>query len=123
MTLNAAKLDAWITGNYGEDHPDNQPETTEEDTMTTAECIALRFQNDGQRFMVDGDHIADVCLHTGPHPPNTIGDSERYEFSDGSAIVITGGGWDIGHPAPATCHCWPYARVGGHSDECVDLSG
>ncbi len=30
MTLNTAKLDAWITGNYGEDHPDNQPATTDE---------------------------------------------------------------------------------------------
>ncbi len=26
-------LDRWITGNYGEDHPDNQPATTKEDTM------------------------------------------------------------------------------------------
>ena len=23
--MNNAALDAWITGNYGEDHPDNQP--------------------------------------------------------------------------------------------------
>ncbi len=32
---NTARLDAWITGNYGEDHPDNfEPEPTEEeDTM------------------------------------------------------------------------------------------
>ena len=88
--------------------------------MTTAEHIALQFKNDGQIFEVDGIHIADICYDSTPHGPDIIGDSERYEFIDGSAIVLTGGAWDIGFPAPATCHCWPDGSGGRHNDDCDD---
>ncbi len=86
--------------------------------MTTAEKIALQFENDGQVFEVDDIHIADVCQDVAWYPPSVTSDSERYEFTDGSAIVVTGGGWDLGFPAPATCHCWPNANHGRHSDDC-----
>jgi hypothetical protein len=92
----------------------------EEDEMTTAENIAARFNNDGQIFEIGGVQIIDVCRDTSTaHRVNRAGDSERFEFSDGSAIVISGGGWSIGFSAPATCHCWSDAHYGKHNGDCT----
>jgi hypothetical protein len=95
-----------------------------ENEMTTAERIARRFNDDGQTFEVDGIQIIDACRDTAPGVPrvNRAGDSERYEFRDGSAIVISGGGWSIGFPSPATCHCWLDANYGKHNGDCTGFT-
>ena len=36
MGINAAALDNWITGNYGDDHPDNQQDRHAEEADRTA---------------------------------------------------------------------------------------
>lgn len=65
---------------------------------TIAEQIAERFNNDGQQWLdADGEHIEAVCADEGTY--EVEGETVRCEFDDGSAIVITGGGWDIGFGA------------------------
>ncbi len=47
-------LDRWITGNYGEDHPDNQPEQTEEeDTM-----FEFIYWNDDPKIVAQFEVVA-----------------------------------------------------------------
>ena len=79
--------------------------------MTAAEGIANRFNNDGQCWRdSSGVRIYDIVQANAASVcgvlRGNVGDSERFEFADGSAIVITGGGWDMGYPAPCACHCW-----------------
>ena len=94
--------------------------------MTIAKKIAEMFGNDGQQWttklcgLVEAD-VDEVCSQYCTDPGRR-GESTRYEFDDGSAIVVTPGGWDFGHPAPCTCHCWPEAYRGGHADECEERS-
>lgn len=65
---------------------------------TIAEQIAERFNNNGQQWVdADGEHIETACNDEGQYEAQ--GETARYEFFDGSAIVITGGGWDIGFDA------------------------
>jgi hypothetical protein len=86
--------------------------------LTTAETIAAQFGNDGMRFEDNQDrHLTDVCEEAsvsrekGRHVyddddmlteayesiswSESIYDVVRYEFADGSAIVIAGDAWDI----------------------------
>lgn len=82
-----------------------------------ADQIAARFGNDGQRFEdAKGSTIADTCDNACvaygkarsawngetreyeyvevPRGESAY-DAMRYEFEDGSAIVIAGDGWDV----------------------------
>jgi len=91
--------------------------------MTTAERIARMFNDDGQCFdPANGLHIScvtieDVCGwecrvkidHKGSY-------ASRYTFEDESVLIVTEGGWDLGH---LDCWCWQGA---GHSDECRGIS-
>ncbi len=88
--------------------------------MTTAQTIAARFDSDGQVFL-DKEASADiegVCrlrsAEVIAHP--TDGDEvQRYQFADGSSIVLAIGGWDLG--LEGDCHCW--ASV-GHDHNCTE---
>ena len=87
--------------------------------MTIAGEIAHQFDSDGQRFKDEhGAEIDDVCRAAVINQCYAVvfGDATRYEFSDGSALVVTDCGWDLGFPAPSTCCCW--AGAGEHRDEC-----
>jgi hypothetical protein len=94
---------------------DEMTETTEK---TTAEKIADRFDNDGQRWERDGVDIDDVCReHAVPHarPEYRDGwgtDTYRWVFADGSVLTMAGAAWDFGYP---DCWCW---RGAGHTDDC-----
>lgn len=83
---------------------------------TQAQLIADLFGNDGQRFISDdGTDIADLLINKSVdnfHRPWT--EAIRYEFADGSSIVIAGAAWDLGLD-DRECTCW--AGV-GHTDEC-----
>lgn len=83
---------------------------------TIAQQIAERFI-DGQCFEAeDGRQLIDVleqeCVHRSEH-----GTDVRYELSDESAIVISGGSaWDIGYPGSwRECYCWSSQP---HHDDC-----
>lgn len=91
--------------------------------MTTAEKIAARYDNDGQRWRdTDGIDLDDACRAVGAQTtwrggyriryisnPRRHGDTYRYDFPDGSSITVAGAAWDIGYP---DCFCW---RDDGHS--------
>ncbi len=89
--------------------------------MTIAQQIATRFNNDGQTWTAPSDnpsnsagedHIQDVCLDLAEDTSHTAG-ADRYDFADGSSIVITSSAWDLG--LPGGCFCWEGA---GHDDTC-----
>ena len=83
---------------------------------TTAELIAEAYGN-GQTWAWHGMDLHDLCISMNAGN-SSIGDSDWYQFADGSVIVANAGAWALGHSWPATCHCWPEAYSGGHSDEC-----
>lgn len=83
---------------------------------TTADTISARFGDDGQKFTnAAGERLSYVCdeVAVDVHR-NDERDATRYQFADGSAIIIAGDGWDLGI-AGATCHCWAGA---GHAGGC-----
>lgn len=88
-------------------------------TDTQAAWISEQFNNDGQQFEDEqGNHIETICKETCVVRATRDDQTYRYEFADGSAIVIAGDGWDIGfrgHELP--CWCWPSAHP-EHADDC-----
>lgn len=86
------------------------------DMTTTAQKIAEQFGNDGQQFTDDEGHeLACVCRDMGAiHPGatfNSEGGKTRYEFRDGSAIVVQDGyAWDLRHPRCTCGWCWDAGR-------------
>lgn len=67
--------------------------------QTTAEEIADLFGNNGMNFAdcIFGTDLPTTCLNFGAfveHKPDTT-ETHRYQFDDGSAIVIAGDAWDI----------------------------
>jgi hypothetical protein len=82
--------------------------------QTTAEEISERFNDDGQCF-TDGSGwgLAEACEAQAKW--TSIRDKgTRYDFDDGSSIVVVGDAWDIGFDG-TDCLCWQGA---GHHDEC-----
>ena len=70
---------------------------------TEAERVAAAYCDDGQRFAhpVSGQPLDEYCEETGGFFAHPVG-LDRYEFADGSAIVIADGGWDIEGNEPFT---------------------
>jgi hypothetical protein len=84
-------------------------------TATTAEQIAARFHDDGQRWKDDqGIDLDTACAEAGGKRDST-GERMvyRWTFADGSVITAAGGGWDLGYP---DCYCWQGA---GHTEDCA----
>lgn len=73
-------------------------------TTTQAEQIAARFANDGMRFQnAAGENLDAVCDEIAAREWRDgyrTGDVYRYRFTDGSAIVVDGDGWDVEGPEP-----------------------
>jgi hypothetical protein len=72
-------------------------------TQTAAEQIADRFHNDGLSFNnAAGENLDVVCEGiSGPaeyRDGYRTGDTYRYKFADGSAIVVAGDAWDVEGP-------------------------
>lgn len=68
-------------------------------TTTQAEQIAEQFDNDGLNWHdSEGRHLDEVCEATAKcewREGYRTGDTYRYVFADGSAIVVAGDAWDI----------------------------
>jgi hypothetical protein len=77
--------------------------------MTTAQEISSLLEDDGQRFETrDGIEIDYLCKAKRPERTFRDGygtDTYRYDFADGSAIVITDAAWDLA-PEGCTGFCW-----------------
>jgi len=80
--------------------------------MTTAEKIAAQYLNaDG---FGDNEGINGECSNNfGCRVYDTSRSVYRWDFRDGSCLMMVGGTWDIGYP---TCYC---QRAAGHTDDCV----
>jgi hypothetical protein len=83
-------------------------------TTTIAEQVAERMGDDGSRFTDErGRDLGAVARKAGADVERK-GDSTRYAFSDGSALVAEVGGWDVAFPR---CWCWQGA---GHTEHCPE---
>jgi hypothetical protein len=74
-----------------------------------ANQISERFDDDGQRFRTrDTDEsLADVCAENGGmREANIERQLVSYAFSDGSCIILAGGGWDLLAPGCKCGWCW-----------------
>lgn len=93
---------------------------------TLAEIVASLFGGDGLCWATDdGDHLEDVCARFGAEFLDR-GDDTRYHFPDGSALVTSPTGWDLGFEGEEyrDCFCWSgvaadYPEHDGHNAECV----
>lgn len=89
---------------------------TKGQTMTTAQKIANRLNNNGQVWETkDGVSFSDLIAKAVPQIDYRDGygtDVIRYTFDDGSVITEAGAGWDFGY---ADCYCWQGA---GHTELC-----
>lgn len=88
---------------------------------TTAEQFAAALNDDGLIWTTgDGESFADLMARLGGEEVAWDGDETfRYEFEDGSSIVTSMGGWDLG--LPGGCYCWAGVDKGRHAEGC-DLS-
>jgi hypothetical protein len=94
-------------------------------TMTRAQAVAwwlLARGWDGQRYSMDGRTLREVleqaeAAHRKIEIPG-VGTGHRYEWADGSAIVDTGGGWDVAHPDCTCGACW-VGQGPGRAPECA----
>jgi len=67
---------------------------------TMADRVAALFDNDGQKFNIESGAVdlENLLVFLGTTVRSSTGfadDPVRYEFRDGSAIVIAGGAWDV----------------------------
>ena len=75
------------------------------ETMSTAHEIADLFDGDGQCFeTAAGRELTEVCDKQSVSVSRDY-DKARYNFQDGSAIVIVGSGWDLAAPG-CDAYCW-----------------
>lgn len=92
---------------------------TQEMKMNQAQQIADRFGTDGQVWeTADGQNLDDACeaahgVKSWKHGYGT--DTYKYEFADGSVIMIAGAAWDFGYQ---DCWCWGSL---GHDPETCEL--
>lgn len=75
---------------------------------TTAQHVAREMGDDGSRWSApDGRSLQQVCRNHGANAWRRESGDRRYEFRDGSAIVVLGGAWDIKHDDCDCGWCWP----------------
>ena len=101
----------------------NSTTTTEDTTMTnptktTAEQIADRFDNSFCHKDAEGRSIEDVCREHGATAGLSNVFGTRFNFADGSAIIVGLLGWGLGFPK-ADCLCWQSAYYGQHANGCA----
>ena len=106
--------------------------------MDIAHQIANAFDNDGQNFgpedvslaisgmILDSEptELTELCRTLSARHYSEY-ESDRWEFSDGSAVVEKSGAWDIGVTGEGLdCTCWPEALEDGatHSADCPEAA-
>lgn len=93
--------------------------TTTKQTMTIADRIAERMH--GGWTTPSGTTLQALCERLADWrevQQGRLGTNLKYTFKDGSSIVITGGGWDVGFMDSA-CFCW--ASLGYHMPDCEEV--
>ena len=87
---------------------------------TLAGVISARYHDDGRRWRDDDHvHIEDALLAAGARKDRSDDlDATRWTLSDGSVIVTSWDGWDLGYPG-TDCWCWQGA---GHEDGCAEVA-
>lgn len=86
--------------------------------MTIAEKIGALFDNDGHRYKEAEHDLFEICEDEQYYKlQNWEKGATRYEFKDGSAIVIAGECWDYGFEG-VQCTCWKEA---GHFLEYCEM--
>jgi len=80
-----------------------------------ANAVADEYGNDGQRYENrDGVRLEDRCAALAVNKKRSRNyTNTRYEFADGSSLVASDGGWDLG--LPGGCFCWAGDR---HERDC-----
>ncbi|KKM73831.1 hypothetical protein LCGC14_1406460 [marine sediment metagenome] len=90
---------------------------------TAAQTISALFDDDGENFgNIDDDGTTNIdraCREQAISRPDVRDRgfdtaSARYDFADGSSLVVGANVWDLG--LPGGCHC---GACGGHTDECA----
>jgi hypothetical protein len=96
---------------------------------TTAATISDLFDGDGQRWesRLTAEGLSEACESRGGRR-SEHGESVKWVFADGSSIVETGGGWDLGLNSEADCYCWDacqteHPATGGHNPHCAHAEG
>ena len=99
-----------------------------------AEQVAHAYGGDGMQWTAkdpaisgqepmagDEVHLEDFTDHIGVEWHYREDGNHRFEFSDGSAIVTSGGAaWDVGFRGECLeCICWPDANHGRHNEGCA----
>jgi len=99
---------------------------TQTTAITTAQALAGLLDNDGRRFSPVGNSatLDDLARSVGGR--RTFRDgwrtaTYRWDFRDGSAIIVAGDGWDFPLSPAEGCFCWEGGRQ--HQDGCPALCG
>ena len=94
-------------------------------TTTKAQQLADLFDDDGQRWRLDdGRELGDVARSLGAKPLHLDDGGTRFQFSDASAVIAVGGGWDLALDGEREdCACWlgaagSYPETAGHNASC-----
>lgn len=91
-----------------------------EERATDAEKVATLL-GDGRTFVTpDGERIEEVCDRAAGRAPYRDGRGTlpvRFEFPDGSAIVLCGRGWGLQHP---NCTCGFCRKAEGERPACLN---
>ena len=64
------------------------------ETITQAEMIAATYNHDGQSFILEGRHIAELARERAVERWDRSGDAV-YVMPDGSLLGVSDGGWDV----------------------------
>ena len=64
------------------------------ETITQAEMIAATYNHDGQSFILEGRHIAELARERAVERWGRSGDAV-YVMPDGSLLGVSDGGWDV----------------------------
>lgn len=74
---------------------------------TTAQRIAKIYREDGQLFYRGADrHIETLARRFDRWPEEANNGSKKYRFSDGSALVVAEGCWDLALNSDPDCFCF-----------------
>ena len=89
------------------------------EALTTAGCIAAEMGEDGSRFISeDGVDLDELCDMRGGRLLEVHANQRRYQFADGSGVLISENSWDMAMDPG----CWCRRDDGHDSENCEILN-